>query len=258
MNVPVLSCSIANECTDSTCTITIESINLPGTIANMSNPTTAGLEEELKSADNKYDMLKLDYDVAVSELDTLKESLTDNDPREKTMEVFQKIKADRDRYKGLYEAARTDEAIIQYRIRNAVRLVEAKKDAEIDATKCKAELIFRELEEKLLAAETRAEEAETRAEEAETRAEEAEKWEKEVSDIGGINKVLIARNEKIMALYEENDRLVQKNNTLVYEKTRYAKELLDKMGELYAKNAELESKQKENARLNKALASVLE
>ena len=251
MNVPVLSCTIANECTDSTCTITIESTNSLGTIANMSNPTTAGLEEELKSANNKYDMLKLDYDVAVSELDTLKESLTDNDPREKTMEVFQKIKADRDRYKGLYEAARTDEAIIQYRIRNAVRLVEAKKDAEIDATKCKAELIFRELEEKLLAAETRAEEAETRA-------EEAEKWEKEVSDIGGINKVLIARNEKIMALYEENDRLVQKNNTLVYEKTRYAKELLDKMGELYAKNAELESKQKENARLNKALASVLE
>lgn len=189
-------------------------------------------------------MLKLDYDVAVSELDTLKTSLTDNDPREKMVEVFQKIKVDRDRYKGLYEAARTDEAIIQYRIRNAVRLVEAKKDAEIDATKCKAELIFRELEEKLLAAETRA--------------EEAEKWEKEVSDIGGINKVLIARNEKIMALYEENDRLVQKNNTLVYEKTRYAKELLDKMGELYAKNAELESKQKENARLNKALASVLE
>jgi len=244
MNVPVLSCTIANECTDSTCTITIESTNSLGTIANMSNPTTAGLEEELKSANNKYDMLKLDYDVAVSELDTLKTSLTDNDPREKMVEVFQKIKVDRDRYKGLYEAARTDEAIIQYRIRNAVRLVEAKKDAEIDATKCKAELIFRELEEKLLAAETRA--------------EEAEKWEKEVSDIGGINKVLIARNEKIMALYEENDRLVQKNNTLVYEKTRYAKELLDKMGELYAKNAELESKQKENARLNKALASVLE
>ena len=244
MNVPVLSCTIANECTDSTCTITIESTNSLGTIANMSNPTTAGLEEELKSANNKYDMLKLDYDVAVSELDTLKTSLTDNDPREKMVEVFQKIKVDRDRYKGLYEAARTDEAIIQYRIRNAVRLVEAKKDAEIDATKIKAELIFRELEEKLLAAETRA--------------EEAEKWEKEVSDIGGINKVLIARNEKIMALYEENDRLVQKNNTLVYEKTRYAKELLDKMGELYAKNAELESKQKENARLNKALASVLE
>jgi hypothetical protein len=210
----------------------------------MSNTTTAGLEEELKSANHKYDMLKLDYDLAVSELDTLKESLTDNDPKENIMEVFRKIKADRDRYKGLYEAARTDEAIIQYRIRNAVRLVEAKKDAEIDATKCKAELIFRELEEKLLAAETRA--------------EEAEKWEKEVSDIGGINKFLIARNEKIMALYEENDRLVQKNNTLVYEKTRYAKELLDKMGELHEKNAELESKQKENALLNKALASVLE
>ena len=204
----------------------------------MSNPTTAGLEEELKSANNKYDMLKLDYDVAVSELDTLKESLTDNDPREKIMEVFQKIKADRDRYKGLYEAARTDEAIIQYRIRNAVRLVEAKKDAEIDATKCKAELIFRDLEEKMLAAETRA--------------EEAEKWEKEVSDIGGINKVLIARNEKIMALYEENDRLVEKNNRLVNEKARFAKEILDKMNELYEKNAELESKEKENARLNES------
>jgi hypothetical protein len=244
MNLPVLSGTIANECTDSTCTITIESTNPPGTITNMSNPTTARLEEELKSANNKYDMLKLDYDVAVSELDTLKTSLTDTDPREKIMEVFRKIKADRDRYKGLYEAARTDEAIIQYRIRNAVRFVEAKKDAEIDATKCKAELIFRDLEEKLLAAETRA--------------EEAEKWEQEVSDIGGINKVLIARNEKIMALYEENDWLVQKNNTLVYEKTRFAKEILDKMGELHEKNAELESKQKENARLNKALASVLE
>jgi AAA15 family ATPase/GTPase len=244
MNLPVLSGTIANECTDSTCTITIESTNPPGTITNMSNPTTARLEEELKSANNKYDMLKLDYDVAVSELDTLKTSLTDTDPWEKIMEVFRKIKADRDRYKGLYEAARTDEAIIQYRIRNAVRFVEAKKDAEIDATKCKAELIFRDLEEKLLAAETRA--------------EEAEKWEQEVSDIGGINKVLIARNEKIMALYEENDRLVQKNNTLVYEKTRFAKEILDKMGELHEKNAELESKQKENARLNKALASVLE
>jgi chromosome segregation ATPase len=192
----------------------------------------------------QYDMLKLDYDVAVSELDTLKTSLTDNDPRERIMEVFRRIKADRDRYKGLYEATRTDEAIIQYRIRNAVRLMEAKKDAEIEATKCKAELIFRDLEEKMSAAETRA--------------EEAEKWEKEVSDIGGINKVLIARNEKIKALYEENDRLVEKNNRLVNEKARFAKEILDKMNELYEKNAELESKEKENARLKKALASVLE
>jgi hypothetical protein len=114
--------------------------------------------------------------------------------------------------------------------------VAAKKDAEIEVMRSATQATIRGLNEKLLAAETRAEEAEKRT--------------SEVQDTAGITQVMIARDEKIMALYGENIRLLDK-------KSRFGKEILDKMNELFEKSAELESKKEENVRLKKALASML-
>jgi chromosome segregation ATPase len=77
----------------------------------------ARLEGEPKSANDKYNILKLDYDGVLSELDTLKIKLDDQKPSDKVKNAFLKIKEERDRFKGLYEAARTDEPIIKEKSR---------------------------------------------------------------------------------------------------------------------------------------------
>lgn len=197
----------------------------------------AGLGGELKSANEKYDVLKLDYDAVVSELETLKTEVAGQKPNDKVKEAFRKIKEERDQFKGLYEAARTDEPIIKDRIMNAVRLMEAKKDAEIDGTRYALGEKIQKLDEKILAAEARAAMAEKRV--------------IDVLDVAGVTNVLIARNEKMIALYEEKLKLQN-------EKGRFMKELLDKMNELSEKGVELERTRDENARLKEALASVLE
>jgi hypothetical protein len=197
----------------------------------------AALEGELKSANDKYDVLKLDYDAVLSELEILKRKVAEEKPSDKVKEAFRKIKEERDQFKGLYEAARIDEPIIKDRTQKAVRLMEAKKDAEIGATKWALGERIRKLDEKLLAAETRAEVAEKRA--------------IDVLDTAGVTNVLIARNERIIALYEEKHKLEN-------EKARFMKEILDKMKELSEKNAELESTKEENERLKKALTSMLQ
>lgn len=197
----------------------------------------AGLEGELKSANDKYDILKLDYDAVLSELDTLKTKVAEQKPSDKVKEAFRKIKEERDQFKGLYEAARTDEPIINDRIQNAVRLMEAKKDAELAATRWALGERVRSLDKKLDVAEARAEVAEKRA--------------IDVLDAAGVTSVLIERNEKLIELYEEKHKLEN-------DKARFMSEILGKMKELSEMRAELESTKEENERLKKALASVLE
>jgi hypothetical protein len=80
------------------------------------------LEKKLKSAADDHNILKLDYDASLSELEALKANDANADPKhsEEIREQFRKLKEDRDKFKGLYEANRSSKKMIQDRIAKAV------------------------------------------------------------------------------------------------------------------------------------------
>ena len=109
-----------------------------------------GLEEQLKSLTENHDILKLDYDAAISELEDLKAKSTEQ-KKEEIKEKFRKLKEDRDKYKGLHEANRSNGKIIEDKIAKAVRIAEANQNAGFEAWKAKEAEVIRDMDERLLA-----------------------------------------------------------------------------------------------------------
>ena len=118
------------------------------------------LEKKIQSAADEYQILKLDYESAVSELEALKatgapEQKTD----EKMQEELRKLKEERDKFRGLYETARTNEPIIQDRIARAVRLAKAETttslNTQFEVWKSKTKQVIHSADEMLQEAEAK-------------------------------------------------------------------------------------------------------
>jgi chromosome segregation ATPase len=131
------------------------------------------LEKKLKSAADDHNILKLDYDASLSELEALKANDANADPKhsQKTREQFRKLKEDRDKFKGLYEANRSSEKTMQDRITKAVRTAEAKQNATFEAWKARTQQVAQETVQKLEITEAKAEAAEQLASETRVAAE---------------------------------------------------------------------------------------
>ena len=117
-----------------------------------------GLEQQLKDWTEKYDILQLDYDAAVADRQNV-----DNESDNQVMEKLHMLEEDRDHFKSLYEAHRSNEKIIQHRMSQAVRIAEARQDATFNSWKGKQKEVLLEADRKLAAAEAKAEVAEKRA-----------------------------------------------------------------------------------------------
>ena len=117
-----------------------------------------GLEQELKDLTEKYDILQLDYDATVADRQN-----ANNEPDNLVMEKLHMLEEDRDYFKSLYEASRSNEKIIQHRISQAVRIAEATQDATFNTWKAKQKEVILDADRKLAAAEAKVEVAEMRA-----------------------------------------------------------------------------------------------
>jgi hypothetical protein len=71
----------------------------------------------------RYNILKLDHDAVVSEVNELKS--TNQKPEEATQETIRNLEAECDSFKNLYQANRTNECIIEDRVKKAVKAAEA-------------------------------------------------------------------------------------------------------------------------------------
>jgi len=123
------------------------------------------LEKKIQSAADEYQILKLDFDTTVSELETLRAAKAeDRKPEAKMQEQFRKLKEDRDKFRGLYETARTNEPIIQDRIAKAVRLAKAEAatslNTQFEVWKERTKEVIHSTDEKFREAEARAKELE--------------------------------------------------------------------------------------------------
>jgi chromosome segregation ATPase len=187
-----------------------------------------GLEKQLKSVTEKYKILKLDYDAAIIDVQDLKIKSTEHNPDHGVKEKLRKLEEDRDKFKGLFEANRSNERIIEDRIKKAVREANFQRTLEFDTWKTKAKQAIQEADQRLLAAEARAEGAQKQA--------------KQFTVEAGIGRMLDTGDETILELSRAKLGLLEENRS--------------KDEEISAKSAELESKEAEIACLGEALVAV--
>lgn len=116
------------------------------------------LEQQLKDSTDKYDILQLDYDAAISDRQNV-----DIESDKPVMEKLRMLEEDRDHFKRLYEANRSSEKSIQHRIPQAVRIAETRQIATFNAWKAKQKEVILDADRKLAAAEAKTEAAEKRA-----------------------------------------------------------------------------------------------
>jgi hypothetical protein len=117
-----------------------------------------GLEQQLQDLTEKYHILQLDYDAVVADRQNV-----DNESDNLVIEKLHKLEEDRDHFRSLYEAHRSNEKIIQHRISQAVRIAEARQDAIFNSWKAKQKEVILDADRKLAAAEAKAKVAEKRA-----------------------------------------------------------------------------------------------
>jgi chromosome segregation ATPase len=116
------------------------------------------LEQQLQDLTEKDHILQLDYDAVVADRQNV-----DNESDNLVIEKLHKLEEDRDHFRSLYEAHRSNAKIIQHRISQAVRIAEARQDAIFNSWKAKQKEVILDADRKLAAAEAKAKVAEKRA-----------------------------------------------------------------------------------------------
>lgn len=108
------------------------------------------LENQLQRMTAAKSVLELDYNATVAELEALKIKQTEDTSDDTELA---KLKEDRDKFRGLYEANRTNDQIVGDKVKKAVREAKANFQAEFEAWKARALEIIRATDEKYLDAE---------------------------------------------------------------------------------------------------------
>ncbi len=116
------------------------------------------LEQQLKDLIEKYDLLQLDYDAAVSDRQKVNE---ESDAL--LTEKLRTLEKDRDHFRSLYEAHQNSQKRIQHLISQAVLSAEARRNAIFNSWKAKQKEVILDVDRKLAEAEAKAEAAEKRA-----------------------------------------------------------------------------------------------